>query len=99
MLMLGSIVAVTGLAGHAFGSFAEKPDKMWLRDSLPQALGNRARILVYGYQSQIKGPNAVTSILQDLSERFWRHLMLIRRDDSVSVDTRNSVFILADFFP
>src|SRR5436305_13338257 len=34
--ILADIVAVTGLAGHAFGSWSSLPRQMWLRDFLPQ---------------------------------------------------------------
>lgn len=49
-----SIVAVTGLAGHAFGSWKERNGKfMWLRDALPSALPT-ARIMTYGYGSKLQ---------------------------------------------
>ncbi|KAL9069014.1 MAG: hypothetical protein Q9157_006304, partial [Trypethelium eluteriae] len=46
------IVAVTGLAGHAFGSWATKNDYVWLRDGLPSDIKD-ARILSYGYPSEL----------------------------------------------
>lgn len=78
-----SIIAITGLAGHAFGSWATKPDRMWLRDDLPKALNHRARILIYGYKSQIHGPSAGNSILRDFVSGFWMDLMQMRKHDAV----------------
>jgi protein SERAC1 len=49
------MVAISGIGGHAFGSF-RSPDGeyMWLRDKLPRHLPG-ARIMIYGYDSQIAG--------------------------------------------
>ena len=52
-----SVIAVSGLAGHAFGSFKQrKGDYMWLRDALPNDLKG-ARIMIYGYDSHLSGSN------------------------------------------
>ncbi|KAK5724668.1 hypothetical protein LTR15_004715 [Elasticomyces elasticus] len=64
------IVAVTGLAGHAFGSWAHTRRRMWLRDYLPHDIQRRARVLVYGYSSQVQGHDTPTSILADHGNRF-----------------------------
>ncbi|KAF8535728.1 hypothetical protein BDD12DRAFT_750928 [Trichophaea hybrida] len=58
------IVAMTGLAGHAFGSW-KSPGKstMWLRDFLPLSLPD-VRILTYGYDSALKGSTSTNSIQQ-----------------------------------
>ena len=61
------IIALTGLAGHAFGSWAASPH-MWLRDFLPEDLP-RARILLYGYNSNLAGSQS-KNILTDLSSNF-----------------------------
>ena len=55
-----SIIAVTGLAGHAFGSWAHSPKEMWLRDDLPSALPN-VRIITYGYPSSLLGSTSYSS--------------------------------------
>lgn len=48
-----SVIAVSGLGGHAFGSFKERQGSfMWLRDALPLDFPG-ARILIYGYDTQI----------------------------------------------
>lgn len=42
------MIAISGLGGHAFGSFKAKgKEYMWLRDSLPSGLAI-ARIMLYG---------------------------------------------------
>ena len=61
------IIAVTGLAGHAFGSWAASPD-MWLRDFLPNDLP-KARVLLYGYNSNLAG-NQSKNITSDFSKSF-----------------------------
>jgi hypothetical protein len=52
-----SIVAVTGLAGHAFGSWRNRSTRtMWLKDFLPRDV-NKVRIMTYGYDSLIHSGN------------------------------------------
>ncbi|KAK1712736.1 hypothetical protein BDP67DRAFT_516742 [Colletotrichum lupini] len=47
------VIAMSGLGGHAFGSFKERGGPfMWLRDALPLDVPN-ARILTYGYDTQL----------------------------------------------
>lgn len=62
------IIAITGLAGHAFGSWATSASKMWLRDFLCRDIP-RARILLYGYDSHIVSSQS-RSILADFSSNF-----------------------------
>ena len=69
------IIALTGLAGHAFGSWAVSPH-MWLRDFLPNDLP-RARILLYGYDSNLAGSQS-RNILADLSNNFVVKLHTMR---------------------
>ena len=69
------IIALTGLAGHAFGSWAASPH-MWLRDFLPKDLP-RARILLYGYDSNLAGSQS-KNILTDLSSNFVVKLHTMR---------------------
>ena len=50
-----SCLAISGLGGHAFGSFKEKGGShMWLCDDLPNDLAT-TRIIIYGYESQVHG--------------------------------------------
>jgi hypothetical protein len=69
-----SIVAVTGLAGHAFGSWKSRTqNKMWLRDFLPEGLEARqdnVRILTFGYDSALKDSTSTSSI-----QEFSRQLL------------------------
>ncbi|KAL7918158.1 putative ankyrin repeat protein [Trichoderma austrokoningii] len=63
-LKVRHIIAVTGLAGHAFGSWKAigEPD-MWLRDFLPPSVPN-ARIMIYGYDTKLPGSQSEASILE-----------------------------------
>lgn len=62
------IIAVTGLAGHAFGSWSTANQRLWLRDFLPRDIP-QARILLYGYNSRIVNSQS-RSILADFSSNF-----------------------------
>jgi hypothetical protein len=61
-----SIIAVTGLAGHAYGSWrSREQNQMWLRDFLPADLEDlKPRIFTYGYDSALKGSTSTGSIHQ-----------------------------------
>lgn len=66
-----SIVAVTGLAGHALGSWRGKGTlrKMWLKDFLQDDLGlPDCRTMIYGYDSLLKsyGVHGVGDYATDL---------------------------------
>jgi hypothetical protein len=73
------VVAVTGLAGHAFGSWACSRYEMWLRDYLPEDIGNRARVFLYGYDSKLQGTEAPTNILDDYAKTLMGRLRLLHR--------------------
>jgi hypothetical protein len=54
---------VTGLAGHAFGSWRNrKSHRMWLQEFLPQDVKN-IRIMSYGYNTNLIGDTADDRIL------------------------------------
>lgn len=56
-----SVIAVTGLAGHAFGSWVHRESSaMWLKDFLPQDFPN-VRVLTYGYDTNLSRPRNQTS--------------------------------------
>ncbi|KAK1458001.1 hypothetical protein CMEL01_15348 [Colletotrichum melonis] len=58
------VIAMSGLGGHAFGSFKERGGPfMWLRDALPLDIPN-ARVLIYGYDSRL----VRSSSFQNLSD-------------------------------
>ncbi|EXM21692.1 hypothetical protein FOTG_10619 [Fusarium oxysporum f. sp. vasinfectum 25433] len=70
-------IAVCGLGGHALGSFKEKNGRfVWLRDALPSDIPN-ARILTYGYNSQLLGSESFQS-LTDLGRTLQVDLEDIR---------------------
>ncbi|KAI0484176.1 hypothetical protein GGR56DRAFT_612699 [Xylariaceae sp. FL0804] len=68
------LIAISGLGGHAFGSFKERGGShMWLRDSLPNDLGNNTRIMIYGYDSAVASSDSFQT-LDDIALRF-RHCL------------------------
>ncbi|KAL6412562.1 hypothetical protein AUP68_03765 [Ilyonectria robusta] len=72
------IVAMTGLGGHAFGSFKERGGNfMWLRDSIHLRLPN-ARVMTYGYESHVPQSRSFQNIA-DLASNFQRTLEMINR--------------------
>jgi hypothetical protein len=77
------VIAVSGLGGHAFGSFKERGgDHMWLRDSLPQDLPT-ARILTYGHDSHLNQSNSFQKIT-DLGRQLHVSIKSIRNYNSAS---------------
>lgn len=71
-----SIIAMSGLGGHAYGSFKERRgEHMWLRDSLPEdvTLGQTgkpmARVMLYGYDSGIHDSSSFQHI-EDIATGF-----------------------------
>ncbi|KAI9708387.1 MAG: hypothetical protein M1820_004091 [Bogoriella megaspora] len=75
--IVADIIAVTGLAGHAFGSWASSPFQMWLRDFLPYDLPN-ARVLTYGYYSQVQQASS-RSIVGDHVRMFKQRVLTLPR--------------------
>lgn len=79
-LILYSIIAVTGLAGHAFGSWrSRKTGKMWLRDIIPTDLPH-ARFLTYGYDTKLAGSTSNARI-SDYAKEFLATIIDARRGD------------------
>ena len=83
------MIAITGLGGHAFGSWrsrisTERPNDrpMWLRDFLPREFPN-ARIMTYGYDSSLKEPNNAN--ITDYRRSFVQSLQNYRRHCPVSL--------------
>jgi len=63
--IVADIVAVNGLAGHAFESWRNSDSKrMWLRDFLPKTV-KRVRIMTYGYNTKLDGSRTRDSTLLD----------------------------------
>lgn len=84
--MSPSIIAVTGLAGHAFGSWKSRGcPEMWLRDFIPDDLlenGYNARILVHGYDTKLVGSTSDASI-HEISKQFLEAVKDTRRQKMV----------------
>jgi len=61
---------VTGLAGHAFGSWRNREThQMWLKDFLPHDIQN-IRIMTYGYDSHLVGQGKTENRLLDYQRLF-----------------------------
>jgi hypothetical protein len=79
-----SIIAVTGLSAHAYGSWRARGAHrgMWLRDFLPEKVPN-CRIMTHGYDSDIKKDGFNT--LDDYANSFLEQLELYRQGTNVKV--------------
>jgi hypothetical protein len=69
---LASIIAIHGLGGDAYGTWAHDNGKLWLRDFLPSQIPE-ARILTYGYDSEVafsKSSAEVDDFARDLLQRL-----------------------------
>lgn len=83
---ISSIIAITGLAGHAFGSWQNRgTDAMWLYDFLPEQFES-ARIMTYGYNSSLLEPNGAR--LTDHIKNFTEELCNARYDCPVCSKVR-----------
>jgi len=72
------IIAISGLGGHAFGSFKEHGGiQMWLQDFLPKDLASPTRILIYGYDTHLENSSSFQTIT-DLATSFAASLKTIR---------------------
>ncbi|KAJ8130970.1 hypothetical protein O1611_g2656 [Lasiodiplodia mahajangana] len=71
------IIAVTGLGGHAFGSWRNRKSyRMWFMDFLPVDLAENVRVMTYGYDSDLQTPGRKT--LLEFSRKFLQSLMNAR---------------------
>lgn len=74
-----SVIGVTGLGGHAFGSWTNRGTKnMWLHDFLPKTFNN-VRIMTYGYDSKIVGEPKVENRIEQLRKNFIAALTKARK--------------------
>ncbi|KAI1258470.1 hypothetical protein F5Y18DRAFT_346022 [Xylariaceae sp. FL1019] len=71
------IIAVTGFAGHAFGSWARSETFMWLLDLAPR-FASSSRILTYGYDIGLLGGRSSAATVTDEAAAFLDHLLNIR---------------------
>ena len=76
------IVAITGLDGHAYGSWSGgNPKRMWLRDFLSEDLP-KCRVMIYGYNSKLSNPGLHT--IADFGRSLREDLLRARRSDQVA---------------
>ena len=76
------VVAITGLDGHAYGSWSGgNPKRMWLRDFLSKDLP-KCRVMIYGYNSKLSNPGLHT--IADFSRGLQEDLLRARRSDQVA---------------
>lgn len=72
-----------GLNGHAFGTWAchdedqANLETMWLRDFLPTQIRG-VRVLTYGYNSTLLGPNTSVSTVRDFASDLLRRILADR---------------------
>ena len=75
------VVAITGLDGHAYGSWTGgNPKCMWLRDFLSEDLP-KCRVMIYGYNSKLSNPGLHT--IADFGRGLRDELLQARRSDQV----------------
>jgi hypothetical protein len=79
-----SIIAITGLDGHAYGSWKAKGNlgRMWLRDFFSKDLP-RCRTMVYGYNSKLSS-HGIDTIL-DYGREFMEEIKKVRCTKEVSI--------------
>lgn len=82
-----SIIALSGLGGHAFGSFKEKGGSyMWLRDSLPYDLTSEtkpiARVMIYGYDSTVAESKSMQNF-EDFATKFNASLQTLMNTTTI----------------
>ncbi|KAL7815934.1 hypothetical protein V8C44DRAFT_323407 [Trichoderma aethiopicum] len=77
------VIAVSGLGGHAYGSFKDKNGNyMWLQDALASDLTNvqsgrpMARVMIYGHKSTVPGSRSVQDI-DDLATALHSNLLAL----------------------
>lgn len=80
-----SIIAITGLDGHAYGSWRGKRNlcRMWLRDFLSKDL-RHCRTMVYGYNSKLSS-HGIDTIL-DYGREFLEEIKKVRYTQEVRLD-------------
>ncbi|KAL8856323.1 MAG: hypothetical protein Q9178_007087 [Gyalolechia marmorata] len=82
------IIAVAGLAGHAYGSWAQRTGDMWLQDYLPRDVPN-ARVMIYGYDASLEGK--ARNILLNLTQEFMYRISEMR--SSAQCESRPVILI------
>lgn len=80
---LDSIIAVTGLGGHALLTWQQSVHENWLRDDLAKDLAN-CKVWTYGYNSKLVDHNAMSGtyeLANSLNDDIWTTF----RNNKVSV--------------
>ena len=79
--LASSVIAISGLGGHAFGSFKQRGrGYMWLRDAIPYDVtcesteNPMARVMIYGYESGVPQSKKIQN-LEDLGTSFRDSLL------------------------
>jgi protein SERAC1 len=82
LIQLRSIIAITGLDGHAYGSWRGKGNlgRMWLRDFLSKDLPH-CRTMIYGYNSKLSSHGVDT--IMDYGREFLEGIKRIRYTQEV----------------
>ncbi|KAF8253373.1 hypothetical protein K440DRAFT_679374 [Wilcoxina mikolae CBS 423.85] len=81
--IFADVIAVTGLAGHAFGSWRNHEScKMWLQDFLPHDIKN-IRIMTYGYNTNLIGKTTNLTML-DYVKHMIQELEKVRGSSEVT---------------
>lgn len=89
-------MAVSGLASHALGSWKERDGyNVWLRDFLPKDIPGGVRILIYGYNTELRNSKDRSSI-RELAKTFLQRLKSAR--EKVRVETSEYTFVDAEEF-
>ncbi|KAI5776307.1 hypothetical protein EDC01DRAFT_683096 [Geopyxis carbonaria] len=78
--IIADVVAVTGLAGHAYSSWQNRrSQQMWLQDFLPNDVKN-IRVMTYGYDTEFFN-SADNSAMVDFRKSFVQQLEVARNSD------------------
>ena len=89
------IVAITGLDGHAYGSWSGgNPKRMWLRDFLSEDLP-KCRVMIYGYNSKLSKPGLHT--IADFGRSLREDLLRARKSDQVASQLYRRSSVLTTF--
>lgn len=83
--IIADVVAVTGLGGHAWGSW-RSPDGevMWLADYLPLDIKN-CRIMTFGYNSHLFGSDADSQDMDDYRRALLEQVAEAREGAEVGI--------------
>jgi len=76
-----SIIAITGLDGHAYGSWkGKRTGQMWLRDFLSKDFP-RCRTMIYGYNSKLSSHSINT--IMDYGRELTEEITKVRDTEEV----------------